>query len=137
MGLVWNWLALPAVLSFALATAACLVLLLLKPVRTQNRRLALLLFLDMGFAAAASGFTFVLTRKEHAYAMQLVAMVLVAMLPFAYLRFLATIDSPLARPLRNPFVDGALLALLALVPTWCLLNPEFFVVELYEPTYAT
>lgn len=104
-------------------TMACVVYFS-APARTQTRSLALLLFFEGmgclgGFAAMWST-----TDPADAIAWQMVGMVGFAFGPLAYLLFISTLETPLARPLRTRAARLAILAITLVGFFVMLLNPD-------------
>jgi hypothetical protein len=71
------------------------------PRRSQNRRLALLLALEGSWLFAEFGLEFLAADAATAYATTGLWGALLVAVPWAYLAFLGTLDTPLAAPLRG------------------------------------
>lgn len=133
MGLTWNWLALLGLLALAVGALAALVILFAPGPGRVNRRLALVIALDVSFVGFASGPTYLMEDPRDAYGIQVLAVMASAMVPGAYLLLLSTIDSPLARPLRGPWRERALAAATLLAGALVVARTDWFVLGV-EPT---
>lgn len=129
MALAWTWLALPGFLAFALAVAAALYLFRASPDRAVNRRLPPILVLEsmlaLGSAVLAIATPPGTDEQDARLAWSGVVIgIALAALPLLYLRFLATLETPLVAWLRRPAVDRTLLALTPIGVVATLLQPR-------------
>jgi len=104
----WNPWALPGFLACAADWILAVVVYRARPDRSQNRRLAILLAVEGSWLGTELGLAFLAADFRAAYASTAVGGALLLALPSAYLAFLGTLDSPLARPFRGPFAGAAL-----------------------------
>ncbi|HLE96650.1 MAG TPA: hypothetical protein VI997_04700 [Candidatus Thermoplasmatota archaeon] len=136
MGFVWNPFGFPGVLTGAAALAIAGLVYFTRASRFQNRVLALVLFLEATVAVTGTGLMFLTDSYATAYALQAVTVVALLSIAPAYLAFISTLDTPLARPLRARAVRTALLvAALALPVAWFVAR-GWFVVGLYQSWFA-
>lgn len=124
---VWNPLALTGVFALLFAWAMAGLVYFTSPGSAINRRLGLLLFVEGTAFGAATGLQFLMADAAEARAWRAVSILASLSMPFLYLLFLATLDAPLARPLKRPWVQAALAACAILVPLAWFLHPERFV----------
>ncbi|HEX9816882.1 MAG TPA: hypothetical protein VGB18_07870, partial [Candidatus Thermoplasmatota archaeon] len=115
MGLVWNPYALPgllaALVAFALAT---FIFIAASRGDRAHRRLALILLLEGVAVGMGSGVLYSVSESHLARASQAVSIVAVLLLPAAYLFFIGTLDTPIARFLNSP-LGFTVIALFGLV----------------------
>jgi hypothetical protein len=109
MALQWNAVGLGGVVSGAAGWVLAAIVLFAAPGRPANRRLALVLFLEGATGWTGGGLVFMTDSAATAYAAQATAHTAFGAMVFAYLAFLATIASPLTRPLRGRVVTAMLL----------------------------
>lgn len=107
-----------------------------RPDRSQNRRLALMLALEGVLFFGAHGMGNLTDVAADAWAWRAVSVVVHPPLPFAYLLFVATLDTPLVAPLRHPLVERGLQAGLVLSPLVWFLRPEAFLVDVVPGSYT-
>lgn len=93
----------------------------------QNRRLALLLTVEGASLSGGLGWMYLTDVPANVWAWQASTVAAGLAIPFAYLLFLATLETPLVRPLRHPVVDTVLKAGLIIAPLGWFLDPIFFV----------
>lgn len=106
-------LAAPGLLLLVAGPALAWVVFAARPDRAQNRRLAVLLAwmgVSIGFYA---GVRVAFDSRELAYAAYGVFAPMIFLMPFLYVRFLATLDTPLRRALASPITQAATLAIAA------------------------
>lgn len=136
VGLGWN--PYGVVGTFVLVGAMALAMLVYRagPLRTSNRRLALLLALEGTAVGFSLGMTPFATSMEFAWMFVRVSMSAAILLPAAYALFLATLNTGIVQPLnRRPVVYGIIAASLLAEALW-FLRPEWFIQELYQSNYV-
>ncbi len=123
--LTWTPWAVPGLAVLVIGLALALFILRARPDRYQNRILALQLACEAFAVGLVGGGVWLLRDAEVVRPVTLVAMAVVWPKLWTYYCFLGTLDTPLARPLRSPWVrHGLLLATLggaatvALRPDW-------------------
>lgn len=126
MGWYWNPYAVPGFAGGAVAWALAGVVLLAAPGRSQNRRLAFVLFLEGTTALLGGGLVLVTDTVSVAHAAQATAFLAFGVMVLGYVHFLATLPSPLTRPLRRRWVDAALVGAMLAFALWFLLRTELF-----------
>ncbi len=136
MAFVFTWAGALGVVASLAALALATVVYWTRPDRSQNRRLALMLFVEgLGFLGG-TGAMYLTDTAATAWAWQAVTIVFITATPSAYLLFLATLDTPLANPLRHPIVERGLLLGLVLSPLPWFLSPATFVQGMSPGKYA-
>lgn len=97
-----------------------------RPDRTQNRLLALQLVCEALAVGLIGGATWVLDDAGLVTALGLTSLFIVWPKLWTYYSFLATLDTPLARPLRTRGVLPGLLAATLILATTVLVRPEWY-----------
>lgn len=125
--LYWNPWALPALAATVVTAALAGFVYWARPDRTQNQRLSLQLVVEAFVMFSLQGGTWVVADASFVYAMAGAGIVFVWIKLWTYYNFLATLPTPLARPLERPGVRWGLLAVvLGMAFTW-FLDPSFYV----------
>lgn len=134
---VWNWWAFPGLLAATMAFGMAAFVYFSMPTRAQNRRLALVLFFEGSFAVTGYALERMTQRPQDTLGMEAICVTSLIALPFAYLFFLATLDTPWTRPLRTRIGQGLLALVLIVVLGLRFYFPrEFFQVPI-RPWYAS
>lgn len=133
---MWNWFGVPGVVFLVLAWTLAALVFLKRPQRSQNRRLALLLAVEGASAGAGLGVLYFLGDASSAYAMMVIRNATAVALPAVYLLFVATLDTPLAAPLRGAWTARTLKALAAVAPLYAVLAPRAFIDGMAPVPYA-
>jgi len=107
----WDWLGAISTVGVLASVLLAWVVYRTRPDRTQNRRLALFLVLVSLQVYMVRGFRLLLTEPSDSLAAGLIASVVTGLVFAAYPFFLVTLPSPLARPLRAPWLMRLLVAL--------------------------
>lgn len=130
MALVFTWLGGYQAAVTLISLALAILLLTTRPDRFQNRALAVLLVMFglMGFGS--QGLIQLTDDRSLAYASAALLYALGAGVSFAYLAFVGTFASPLARPFRGAFVRRLLLVLTVVAAVVAASRPEHFVPDL-------
>lgn len=137
LGIEWNWWAFPGLLAAAMAFGMAAFVYLSMPTRAQNRRLALVLFFEGSFAVTGYALERMTQRPQDTLGMEAICATSLIALPFAYLFFLATLDTPWTRPLRTRIGQGLLaLGLIVVLGLRFYFPREFFQVPI-RPWYAS
>lgn len=131
-----NPVAAPALLALVVGWALAAVVFVTRPARRQNRRLALLLFIEATAWGAGAGVLFLVEDPATGYGIQAVFHMSLLALPWLYLRFLATLDVPLTRPLRNRTSEALLVVASMGAPLVYLLRPGKYTVAMVEAWYT-
>lgn len=134
--LAWSLWGFVPVAGWALAWSLAYWVYTTAPHRTANRRLAFVLLIDGIFGAFVGGFVYILTDPVASYASRQAAMVAGALVPFAYVRFLATLDSPFRGFLASPTTRGAVLLAGIAVAAAVILGWQFYV-DIFPSPYGT
>lgn len=100
-GIAWNPMVLPGLFAFAAVVAMAVLVYRTRPERTRNRRLALLLAYVGAAVFVGRPLRLVIPNIADAFALALVGLCLLAFMPLAYAQFLATLETPLAKPFRR------------------------------------
>lgn len=129
MSFGWNPYGVVGLLAMVLACTMGWFVFSTRPDRPQNRRLALVLQLG----GISAGFYFGLavlarTADTARWAIE-IGMTLLLACPAVYLMFLATVASPLARPLRSKSTPILLLVYVLVVEAFWFTNPGFFIAD--------
>ncbi|MBI4394014.1 MAG: hypothetical protein HY556_09505 [Euryarchaeota archaeon] len=136
MGLYWNPIGAVGLAVTATTWLIAAVIYFARPGRSQNRRLATLLAVE-GFGwSGGAGLIYVVDDPAQAYAAQAITTVVLAAIPFLYVAFIATLETPLVRPLRNPYVSWALWAGAMLASAFVLVNMSHFVAGVAPVPYS-
>lgn len=114
MPFVWNALALADLVAFATTGTFAVIIYAAGPTRPQNRRLAVFLAI-LGGLRGAEALRYLASDAGAYVGATLVGLLTWLALFPAYLAFLATVDSPLSRPLRGRAGNVALVGLALLV----------------------
>lgn len=133
---VWNWTAVPGAIAFALACLLAVVVLAANAQHRQNRRLALLLFLEAMTWGVGAGLIYFSADPATVYGGQAVFVTACLALPFAYLLFLASVDCSLTLPLKPRAVQATLVAVALVAEALFFLNPQALIPGLVQPPYA-
>ncbi len=113
LALDFSWIHVPPLLAALVAGVFGVVVLTTDPRRPVNRRLALVLFLEMLYAGAV--FVLFAFKGEEPRFVEVVGFASVGALAVAYLQFLSLLDTPLASMFRRrPVVVGLWLFVVAL-----------------------
>lgn len=133
--LYWNawgvWMALAAAVELGFA----LWVFVIHPERPQNRRLAGLVFCDAVLVVGGGAILYSTTDVGLAYAAQMTGFFALSLWYLFHVRFLATLDSPFARPLRSwgQWLVAAFVAWLL----WSLFaTPDRIIVGFHEVWYS-
>lgn len=102
-----------------------------RPDRHQNRILALQIVLEAIAVGIIGGATWLLTDETWVRALGLMAMFIVWPKLWSYYSFLATLDTPLAGPLRRTGVLSGLLVATLVAGTTVFLRPEWYAGEVH------
>ena len=102
-----------AVGSALILALAALVVLFSRPDRAQNRRLALVLGLEAVLIGCAEGLMYMTEDAAASYAYQMLGLAAGFANFTLYLRFYATLENPLSRAMRRPWIDRGLVVLAA------------------------
>lgn len=133
MALVWNPYSLLGILPLLAGWGMAVIVFRAAPGRLQNRRLALLLAVEGSWLFAEFGVLFLADDPGTAYAATGLWGALLVTVPWVYLSFLGTLDTPFATPLRGR-VAAALLGAGAITSaSLVILTPEQFAT--YGPTW--
>jgi hypothetical protein len=103
------------------------IVLFAAPGRPANRRLALVLFLEGATGWTGGGLVFMTDSVATAYVAQATAHAAFSAMVFAYLAFLATLASPLTKPLRGRAVTATLLVGALVSVAFIVTRTEFFI----------
>ncbi len=122
----WTPWALPGCAVLVCGIALALFIYRARPDRRQNRRLAMQLALEAVVVSLLGGATWLLTDARLVTLLGLTAYVLVWPKLWTYYSFLATLDTPLARPLQSPRRLNLLLLLTLLAATTVVLRPAWY-----------
>lgn len=124
MGVVLNPFAIPALLAGALDLVLAVLVYSARPDRAQNRLLALFLFFNAGITGVEYGVRFLFDDIPNAAGAYAIGEFSKALWAWTYLTFLATLDTPLARPLRAPVVRAAVAGVYVLAVVRLALYPR-------------
>src|SRR5262249_32585536 len=122
----WTPWALPGLTVFFGGLALAYFVYRSAPARTQNRRLAAQLTLEGIVVGLLGGAAWVLTDARLIVTLNLTAHFLVWIKLWTYYSFLATLDTPLARPLRSRRVLDGLLLLTFLAGLTVVFRPSWY-----------
>lgn len=137
MGLVWNPYAVPGFLALLMAISMAAFVYFAAPGgHAANRRLSLILLLEGCAVGAGNGIIYVVDQAHLAYAAQAVSVTAVLGLPAAYLLLIATLDSPLVRPLKSRVAEALLVAFGAGSVLAFFLNRAEFIAGVAPAWYA-
>ena len=127
MSLGWNPFGAVGLVAMVLSCAMSWFVYATRPDRPQNRRLALVL--QLGGLSAGFYFGIAILGRSPETATWGIAIGVTALIaaPAAYLFFLATVTSPLAKPLQSKWASGLLLAYVVIVEALWFVDPEFFI----------
>ncbi|HET6404126.1 MAG TPA: serine/threonine-protein kinase [Candidatus Thermoplasmatota archaeon] len=126
MGLAWNWYAAPATLGAAVSLLFAVIVLAARPRSPQNRALAGFLVAEALSIFGLNGGAYLMGSAASAGALHLFGALWLGAKPYFYVRFLSTLDTPLARPLRSPLVRHGLLGVWLLQMGAVVLAPQLF-----------
>jgi hypothetical protein len=107
-----------------------------RPERLQNKLLSLLLALDLVAFFAGTSLMYLTDEAGSAFGWQAVALVAGTMIGPAYLLFLSTLDSPLARPLSRPLVRYVLALLVVAAPVFVVVALPRLLLGVHPATFA-
>ncbi len=127
---------MPALLALAIEWTLAALVFFPRPHQVQNRRLAVLLFVEGARLGAGLGILYLVTKPDVAYGVQAISSVSGTILPLLYLRFLATIDTPLVGFLRHRATDVVIAALAAGAVVVMVVDPQFFIIRMRPVSYA-
>lgn len=137
MGLLyWNPTGVLGVTSMLVAHAMAAFVLFSRPDRAQNRRLAMVLFFDGLAFGMGPGLLYFMTEVRWAVAAQSLFYVSILVVPWLYLRLVATLDTPLARPFRNRPMDAILIVASILAPLLYFADRSQWNVEMTSTWYS-
>jgi hypothetical protein len=127
MSLGWNPFGAVGLLAMGLACTLGWLVYSTRSDRSQNRRLALVL--QLGGVSAGFYFGMAVLGQTVETALWAIAIGMTVLLasPAAYLIFLATVASPLTKPLQSKWAAALLVAYVLAVEVFWFLNPEFFI----------
>lgn len=126
MRLQWTPWALPGLAVLVCGLFLAWFIYRFRPDRAQNRRLALQLLLEAPVVAILSGGIWIVNDADTVRFLVLAANVLVWPKLWTYYSFLATLDTPLARPLQSRRRLNGLLAVTLLAATTVLVWPQWY-----------
>ncbi len=132
----WNWYATVATIAWLLAWAFAAFIFAASRRRTQDRRLAALIFVEGASLTAGAGLLFFTTDLRVAHGLQAVFQSSLMATPWLYLRFIATLNSRLSRWLRNGIVDAGLIAGAIASVVLVMAKPHWFFTGFKETFYA-
>lgn len=136
----WDWTNPIGVVSAVAALFAFVMAALVyftRPSVAANRRLALLLVAEGVWVLGGSGIIYLTDRAAFAYASQALDETALLALPALTMAFLATLETPLARPFRRVPVQVALLVATVAAEAWWFANPRRFIAGVEaDPGYA-
>jgi hypothetical protein len=123
----WAWEAAPGLAALVLAWLVGAFVYFARPDRAQNRLLGSFIVLEGVYLFSITGARFVFETERGYLALIAVGVVCAGIALVPYLMFLATLDSPLARPLRSG-VAQVILALYAVyaVASWYMARDLFY-----------
>lgn len=131
----WNpwgaWLAIAAAVELGFAWWVLAV----HPERAQNRFLAGLVFCDAVLVVGGGAILYSTTELRIAYAAQMMGIFALCLWFWFQVRFLATLDSPLARPLRS-WGHWAMAGLSAGLVAVFFVRPELMIAGFHDVWYA-
>jgi len=104
--------------------------------RTQVRLLTLVLVVEGCSYAFSSGLMYLTGSSEATYALQVVGLVFFWAAPAAYLLFIGTLPSPLARPMRSRAGRAILAALMVGMPVIFLVERHSMILGVVPGTYS-
>lgn len=136
MSFVFSWAGILGLVASLAAMVLAAVVFGTRPGRAQNRRLGSMLFLDGLAFLGGTGMMYLTDSVASSWAWQAITIFFILATPFAYLLFLATLDTPLAEPLRDPLVEKGLMVGLVLAPFAWFLSPGTFVLGMQPGRYA-
>lgn len=136
MGLVFSWPGALGLAASLLVLALAGLVLWARPGRRQNQRLSLMLGLIGIDILGGLGMMYLTDVQAHAWAWQSMTFVFGLAAPFAYLLFLATLDTPIVRPLTHPVVDRMLKVGLVLGPVAWFAAPGLFIEGITTAVYT-
>lgn len=122
----WTPWALPALAVFVVGLALAYFVYRSRPDRAQNRRLAAQLALEAIVVGLMGGCAWLFADTRLVAALVLTANVLVWPKLWTYYSFLATLDTPLARPLQSRRLLNGLLLLTLLAGLTVIWRPEWY-----------
>lgn len=134
--LVWNLWAVPAYLVLVMAWGMGAFVYLARPEGSANRRLAIQLFFEGVVVCLLTSGTWIFTDPGLVYALLGVGIVAVWIKLWSYFNFLATLDTPLARPLRPPVASGIFLGITVLASLSWFLWPHSYFLGVVPTPYA-
>jgi hypothetical protein len=124
--LTWTPWALPGLAVLFLGLALAYFIYKSRPDRTQNRLLALQIVCEAVAVGFIAGAGWVFTDARLVAALGLFSMFVVWPKLWTYYSFLATLDTPLARPLQTRGVLRGLLVLTLVAGSTVLIRPEWY-----------
>ena len=122
----WTVFALPGLLVLISGLALAWLVYSYRPDRTQNRRLALQLLFEAVVVGILSGAVWIFTGSAAVRVLTLAANFLVWPKLWTYYSFLATLDTPLARPLQSRARLTALLIATLLAACTVVIWPQWY-----------
>jgi len=128
--LVWRWIAIAGLAALVIGWAMAILVYSARPYRAQNRRLALMCALFGSGVGLLAGLRPLTDDEGTAYAIYATFLVAFYSAVPIYLLFLATLDTPLARPLRNPIVRGVAIAWFGGLAALVVVRPDLFIADL-------
>lgn len=133
MRLHWTPFALPGLAVLVVGLSLAWFIYRYRPDRTQNRRLALQLLVEAVVVGITGGGVWILAEPDIVRTLTLAAYMLVWPKLWTYYNFLATLETPLAEPLKAPgrlswLLSATLLASLSVVfwPHWYAGEPIYW-----------
>lgn len=136
VGLVWNPLGIAGTVAFVLAWTLAAVVYTAAPRRSQNRRLALVLAVEGATFATGAGWLYLMDSPFGALGMQGIFVTGILAMPWIYLLFIATLDTPLVRPLKTRVAGSVIVVALVAVEAYWLVRSELFMPAVVTPWYA-
>lgn len=130
MEFVWRAVALAGLTALVIGWTMAILVYAARPNRSQNRRLALMCALFGSGVGLLAGLRPLADDQETAYAFYTTFLVAFYSAVPIYLFFLATLETPLAKPLRHPIVKTAAVAWFGILAALVVVRPELFIAGL-------
>ncbi len=130
MVFVWNPLAIVPTICLIVGAVLAWLIYAAAPTRPTNRRLAIVIAVEGVTWATGAGLLYVMDHREAAWAMQGVFVTGVLGLPWLYLLFLSTLETPLVAFLRPRFVQWMLVATLVGIEAYWLTHTSTFMPDI-------
>lgn len=130
MEFVWRWVSIVGLAALVIGWTMAAVVFLARPNRAQNRRLALMFVLFGSGVGLLAGLRPLADDQATAFAFYATYLPVFYLGVPLYLLFLSTLDTPLAKPLRNPIVKVASLAWFGGLSALAIVRPDLFIADL-------